>query len=109
MSAEPPEQPPTLETTVTGDTITVVLCGEFDPASEDFLAGFLEQVRLQRPRRLVFEAAQVTFIDCASARLIARTSRWLPADTKPVISSPSPSMRRVLQVSGIGALCELEA
>jgi anti-anti-sigma factor len=108
MSAEPPEQPPAFETTVTGDTITVVLRGEFDLASEDFLAGFLEQVRLEMPRRLVFETAQVTFIDCASARLIARTSRWLPGGTKPVISSPSPSMRRVLQVSGIGALCELE-
>ena len=34
--------------------------------------------------------------------------RWLPAGVKPVIISPSPLARRVLQVSGIGALCEFE-
>ena len=52
--------------------------------------------------------AAVGYIDCASARLIAGTSRWLPLGVKPVIISPSPLARRVLQVSGIGALCEFE-
>ena len=52
--------------------------------------------------------AAVGYIDCASARLIAGTSRWLPPGVKPVIISPSPLARRVLQVSGIGALCEFE-
>jgi len=91
-----------------GTTATVVLRGEFDLASEDFLANRLERIRESRPRRLVYEAAQVAFIDCASARLIADIRRSLPPGVKPVIRYPSPIMLRVLEVSGIGALCQIE-
>jgi anti-anti-sigma factor len=103
---EPPE-PPVVEATVTADAVTVVLSGDFDVVSEGLLTGPLERICRARPRRLIFDAAQVTFMDCASARLIAGSARWLPAGTKPVISRPSPTVRRVLQVSGIGRLCEL--
>lgn len=89
-------------------TVTVVLGGEFDVTTESFLADRLEAIRRIAPCRLTFKAAQVAFMDCASARLIAGTARWLPAGSKPVISWPSPIVRRVLQVSGIGRLCELE-
>jgi len=54
------------------------------------------------------EMAQVTHQDCASARLIAGTGDSLPAGVKPVVSRPSPIVRRILQASDIGALCELE-
>jgi anti-anti-sigma factor len=93
---------------VTGETMTVVLQGEFDVTSEGALAASLERIHQRGPSRLIFEMAAVGYIDCASARLIAGTSRWLPPGVKPVISSPSPLARRVLQVSGIGALCEFE-
>jgi anti-anti-sigma factor len=106
--AEPPARPPAFEATATGAAVTVVLRGEFDVTSEEFLSGQLERIRAQGPRRLIFETAQVAFMDCASARLIAGTSRWLPAGVKPVISRPSPIVRRVLEASGVGALCELE-
>jgi anti-anti-sigma factor len=94
---------------MTRGTVTVVLRGEFDVTSGDFLSRCLERIRAARPLRLIFETAQVTFMDCASARLIAETGRWLPADVKPVIHSPSRIMRRVLEVSGIDTLCELGA
>jgi anti-anti-sigma factor len=108
MYTEPPAEPPVFEATVTARTVAVVLRGEFDVTTEGFLADRLEEIRQIGPCRLTFEAAQVAFMDCASARLIAGTGRWLPAGTKPVISCPSPIVRRVLQVSGIGRLCELE-
>lgn len=108
LCVEPPARPPVFEATVTGETVTVVLRGDFDVTTELFLSARLEQIRARRPRRLIFEMAQVAFMDCASARLIAGTSRWLPADVKPVVSCPSPIVRRVLQASGIGAFCELE-
>jgi anti-anti-sigma factor len=108
MCAEPPAQPPAFEATAIDATVTVVLRGEFDMTCEDSLSAHLERIRARRPRRLIFETAQVAFMDCASARLIAGTSRWLPAGVKPVISHPSPIVRRVLQASGVGALCELE-
>ena len=108
MCAEPPTRLPALETTATGAAVTVVLRGEFDLTSADFLSGYLARIRATRPRRLVFETAQVAFMDGAVARVIAGTGRWLPAGVKPVISHPSPIVRRVLQLSGMDVLCEFE-
>jgi anti-anti-sigma factor len=104
----PPARPPVWEETVTGGTVTVVLRGEFDVTSEDFLSARLERIRQARPRRLVLVTDQVAYLDCASARLIAGTGRWLPAGVKPVIRSPSAIVRRVLQLTGVGASCEVE-
>jgi len=108
VCAEPPARLPALEATATGAAVTVVLRGEFDMTSADLLSGYLARIRATRPRRLVFETAQVAFIDAASARLIVGTGRWLPAGVNPVISHPSSIVRRVLQVSGLDALCEFE-
>jgi len=94
---------------VTGGTVTVVLRGEFDVTSEGLLSARLERIRQGRPRRLVFVTTQVAYLDCASARLIAGTGRWLPAGVKPVIRSPSAVVRRVLQLTGVGASCEVES
>ena len=88
--------------------MTVLLQGEFDVTTEGTLVASLERIHQRGPSRLIFEMAAVGYIDCASARLIASTSRWLPPGVKPVIISPSPLARRVLEVSGIGALCEFE-
>jgi anti-anti-sigma factor len=108
VCAESSSQPPVFEATLTDGTATVVLRGEFDVTSADFLSGQLERIRDSGPYRLIFETGQVAFMDCASSRLVAGTGRWLPAGVKPVISRPSPIVRRVLQASGIGALCEIE-
>ncbi|HTU06489.1 MAG TPA: STAS domain-containing protein [Trebonia sp.] len=94
---------------MTGGTVTVVLRGEFDVTSEGLLSARLERIRQGRPRRLVFVTTQVAYLDCASARLIAGTGRWLPAGVKPVIRSPSAVVRRVLQLTGVGASCEVES
>lgn len=104
MSAELPA----LEATVAGETVTVVLRGELDVASEGFLSAWLERIRQSGPRRIVFDVSQVGFMDCASARLIAGTGNWLPAGVRPVIRGPSPLVRRTLEASGIGRSCQLE-
>jgi anti-anti-sigma factor len=108
MHTQPPPEQPGFAVTVSGETVTVTLSGEFDLTSEGFLAGCLDEVRQRGPRRLVFDGARVTFIECASARLIVGTDRWLPPGVKPVIARPSLVVRRVLQVSGLSARCELE-
>jgi anti-anti-sigma factor len=108
VHTEPPAELPGFTVTVTEGTVTVVLSGEFDVTSERFLASRLAYVRRERPRRLVFDAARVTFIDCASARLIAGAGRWLPPGVKPVIACPPPVVRRVFQVSGLDARCAVE-
>jgi anti-anti-sigma factor len=93
--------------TVTEGTVTVILSGEFDVTTEGFLRARLAYVRRERPRRLIFDTARVTYIDCASARLIAGTGAWLPPGVKPVIACPGPVVRRVFQASGLDAGCEL--
>jgi len=108
VHTEPPAEPPGFIVTVTGETVTVVLSGEFDVTSEDFLTSRLARVRRARPRRLVFDTARVTFIDCASARLVAAAGGWLPPGVKPVIAGAAPVVRRVFQASGLDARCELE-
>ena len=83
------------------------LGGDSGCAAEELLGRADEPGISQRgPSRLIFEMAAVGYLDCASARLIAGTGRWLPDGVKPVIVSPSPLARRVLMVSGIGALCD---
>ena len=106
MCAAPPVQP-VFEAVVAGETVIVVLRGELDVTSERFLYDRLSRIGEMRPGRLVFEMSQVTYLDCASARLIAGTGDWLPVGVMPVVSRPSPIVRRVLQASGIGAFCEL--
>ena len=108
MCAEMPPQPPALEATVTGETVTVVLRGELDVTSEAVLSAQVERIRQRGPRQLVFDVSQVAFMDCASARLIAGTGSWLPAGVKPVIRGPSPLVRRILEATGIARSCQLE-
>lgn len=85
---------------------TVVIRGDLDLCSTPSLAARLGPVLASRPRRLVFDLARVGFIDCAAARLITSTSRSLPG--RPVIRSPGPLVRRVLELTGLDSRCEIE-
>jgi anti-anti-sigma factor len=89
-------------------TVTVVLSGDLDPVTSSLLRQRLAQALDERPQRLVFDMAQVGFIDCAAARLIVGTGRYLPAGSRPVIQRPSPAVCRVLKLTGLDAHCELE-
>jgi anti-anti-sigma factor len=108
VHTEQPAEPPGFTVNVTEGTVTVVLSGEFDVTTEEFLTSRLARVRRERPRRLIFDAARVTYIDCASARLIADTGSWLPPGVRPVIACPALVVHRVFQASGLSARCALE-
>lgn len=88
-------------------TIIVVLSGEFDIGNRRALAQRLTETLQHKPRRLVFDLAGVSFVDCGSARLIVGTGRSLPGGGRPVLSCPPPVVRTVLQLTGLAALCEL--
>jgi anti-anti-sigma factor len=107
MPAGPHMQPLGFEVTVTGRAVTVILCGDLDIGNERFLSRCLAQLRDKRPHRLVFDMAEVGFADCAAMRLLVGTGQWLPEGTKPVISGARPMMRRVLQLTGLDAQCDL--
>jgi anti-anti-sigma factor len=93
----------------TDGTVIVVLTGELDHGNEARLASELERVLARRPRRLVFDMAQVSFVSCAAARLLADTGRSLPEGVQPVLSGLQPIVFTVFRVTGLDALCVLTA
>jgi hypothetical protein len=65
-------------------------------------------VRQTRPERLVLDLTRTCFLDCGSARMIVAAGRSLPAGQRPVIRRPSPGVRRILELTGLDADCEIE-
>ncbi len=54
------------------------------------------------------DLAGAHFMDCGSARLIATAGHWLPGSPRPVIRHPGPGVRRILELTGLDAQCEIE-
>jgi anti-anti-sigma factor len=92
---------------MTAGTATVVISGEADLAIMPLLSRRLAQILAAGPQRLIFDLAGVGFIDCAATRLIISTGRHLPGGRQPVIRDPSPAARRVLELTGLDARCEV--
>jgi anti-anti-sigma factor len=88
---------------------TIVIRGELDLVTMPFLAEQLTLISRDKPGRLVFDLAGTAFMDCGSARLIAGAGRWLPDGRRPVIRRPGRAVRRVFDLTGLDACCEIEA
>ncbi|MGI9007736.1 MAG: STAS domain-containing protein [Streptosporangiaceae bacterium] len=94
-------------------TVTVVLYGELDVATAPALVARLEQLPDPQPEQLIFELAGLTFTDCTGARAIAgagqgRPGSGRPGSGPPVLRHVRPAVRRVLDLTGLGDLCQLE-
>jgi anti-anti-sigma factor len=89
-------------------TTTIVVRGELDLGTVPVLAELLTLVSREKPERLVFDLAETHFMDCGSARLIASAGRWLPAGRRPVIRRPAVGARRIFELTGLDAYCEIE-
>jgi anti-sigma B factor antagonist len=97
-----------VEADIAPDLTTVVISGELDAATVPVLSARLAPVLARRPRRLVFDLAQVGFIDCAATRLIISSGGFLPPGGRPVLRHPSPAVRRILDLTDLGTACEVE-
>jgi anti-anti-sigma factor len=91
-----------------GETATVFIAGDLDLTTTPVLARHLDQVLAHRPRRLVLDLTQVTFVDVAAARLLTGATRPLPAAGPPVLRRAGPEARRILALTGLDALCEFD-
>ncbi len=89
-------------------TTVIVVRGELDLVTMPFLAEQLTRLRRSGPGRLVFDLAGTCFMDCGSARLIAGAGRWLAHGGRPVIRNAGPGVRRVFELTGLDARCEIE-
>lgn len=83
-----------------GDAVAVAH-GELDLASAPQFAALLLEVAAMRPRRLVVDLAEVTFMDCSGVAPIVRARRMLPARCPVIVRSPSHQARRLLQLTGL--------
>ena len=108
MTAAPYTPDMAVRTHFSGDAAIIVVSGELDICTEPALRRTLTEVLDQRPERLVFDLADVTFIDCASARVLADAGRALPGSRKAVIRRPSRAVRRVLELTGMSACLWIE-
>ena len=98
----------TVEVRSERETVTIFVTGELDLVTMPVLAGQLALVSRDKPGRLIFDLAGTRFMDCGSARLIAGAGQWLPGGARPVIRHPAPSVRRILELTGLDACCEIE-
>ena len=90
------------------ETTTIIIRGELDLVTMPVLSELLTLVSREKPGQLVFDLAGTRFMDCGSARLIATAGGWLPEDQRPVIRRPGPAARRILELTGLDAYCEIE-
>jgi anti-anti-sigma factor len=98
----------TIEVDARAGTTTVVIKGELDLVTMPYLAGQLALVSRDDPGRLVFDLAGTSFMDCGSARLIAAAGQRLAGGKRPVIRRPGAIVRRILELTGLDAHCEIE-
>jgi anti-sigma B factor antagonist len=90
-------------------TATVVISGELDLLTRALLSERLSMVVRRKPRRLVLDMARTSFMDCGSARLIAAAGQSLADAGQLVIRHPGPAVRRVLELTSLDAVCQIEA
>jgi anti-anti-sigma factor len=98
----------TIEVETSLGVTTIVVNGELDLVTMPYLATRLTLALRDRPSRLVFDLSGTHFMDCGSARLIAGAGQRLPGGGRPVIRRPGPGVRRVLELTGLDADCEIE-
>jgi len=98
----------TIEVEARPGVTTIVVKGELDLVTMPYLATRLTLALRDRPGRLVFDLSETHFMDCGSARLIAGAGQRLPGGGRPVIRRPGPGVRRVLELTGLDAHCEIE-
>jgi anti-anti-sigma factor len=103
-----PKSRVTIEVEACPGITTIVVKGELDLVTMPFLAAQLALATRDSPGRLVFDLGGTHFMDCGSARLIAGAGRRLPGGGRPVIRRPGPAVRRIFELTGLDAHCEIE-
>jgi anti-sigma B factor antagonist len=98
----------TIEVDMGPEAATILIRGELDLVTLPALAERLARLGQDQPERLVFDLAGTRFLDCGAARLIAGAGQWLPDGGRPVLRRPGPSVRRVLELTGLGVYCQVE-
>jgi anti-anti-sigma factor len=88
---------------------TIIVEGDLDVSALPVLARHLARVRERRPRVLVLDLTEVSFLDCATAHAIMEAARALPGRPRPVLLRPSPAVFRLLSLTGLDKECVIRS
>jgi anti-sigma B factor antagonist len=95
----------------TQDTTTIALNGEVDMAGAPALADAFDEIMNSTPRAIVVDLAGLSFIDSSGIRCLLNAARAAKtAECRFVVTSPTPTVLRVLEITGsAGVLLDGEA
>jgi anti-anti-sigma factor len=109
LDAEPPAEPPTavqIDTQVDpSGTQIVTLRGELDSSNATSLVTAVASITAQRPQRLIFDLAGLSFMDSAGIAVLINTA----TKTSVSLRNPSPIIRRVLGATGLADVLPIES
>jgi anti-anti-sigma factor len=88
-----------------GTEAAIVLVGEFDMTGTEPFWGAVSEVLGTRPRSVAVEARGLTFVDSSGLMALAR-ARDAATDAGVVfrVRDPSPALRRIAELCGLGDL-----
>lgn len=108
LTTAPGTQHLIVRTVSAAGTATVIVSGELDIFTLPAVRQALAEVLAREPERLVLDLAGITFIDCASARVLAAAAPVLPGLGEAILRRPSRVVLRVLELTGMSACFRIE-
>ena len=88
---------------------TIVLVGEFDMTGTEPFWGTVDEVLATRPESVVVQAHRLTFIDSSGLMALVRARDAATAARVAFrVDQPSPAVRRIAEISGLGDLLPAE-
>jgi anti-anti-sigma factor len=92
-----------------GPEATVILVGEFDMTGTELFRGIVDEVLATRPESVVLQARGLTFIDSSGLMALVRARDAVTAAGAAFrIDQPSPAVRRIAEISGLGDFLRTE-
>jgi anti-sigma B factor antagonist len=103
------DQPLRIVASRQGDTATFALAGELDPHTAPMLADELDDAIGAGATTVVLQLAELTFIDSSGLRVVISAHRRLDeGDGRLVLRTPSDTVRRLLEITGLLDHIEIE-
>ena len=109
--SEENDNPPQLSVSLEGGAVpTITLVGDIDPATAPQLEASIDEA-LEDPAvtRIVLDLRSVEFIDSSGLRVFVAARESLRARSgELVLRSPSPTTERLLDITGLTEIVEIE-
>jgi anti-anti-sigma factor len=83
------------------DEPVIVLSGELDLSNVDVVRPVIEQILERRPKRIVFDLAELQFMDSSGLAVLIHAANTAPGVE---LRGPSTIVRRIIDVTGLSDL-----